>query len=142
MKTYVPSADAIARQWYLVDADSKIAGRLAVKIARLLRGRNQPTYTPHVDTGHFVVVINAERVRFTGRKESLKLYKTFSGYRDGLRHFTVAEMRAKHPERIISHAVKGMLPKNNMSRSIIKRLKVYAGTQHPHGAQNPVAIDL
>lgn len=142
MKTYVPSSDAVTRQWYLVDANGKVTGRLAAKIAHLLRGRNQPTYTPHVDTGHFVVVINAAGVRFTGRKETIKRFKTYSGYRDGLRHTTVAEMRAKHPERIIIHAVKGMLPKNIMSRSIIKRLKVYAGAKHPHGAQNPVVIDL
>jgi len=142
MKTFVPRVDEITRNWYLVDATDKTAGRLAVKLACLLRGRNMPTYTPHVDTGHFVVVINAEKVKFSGRKELLKRYKSYSGFRDGLRHTTVAEMREKHPERIITHTVKGMLPKNIMARSIIKRLKVYAGTKHPHTAQHPSPIDL
>ena len=140
MKTFVPESKDIRREWHLVDAAGQPLGRLAVKIANLLRGRVKPIYTPHVDTGDFVVVINAEKVALTGRKESMKTYKRYTGFRNGLHITPVAVMRERHPERIVEHAVKGMLPKNNLARDMFKRLKVYAGTEHPHAAQAPKAL--
>jgi large subunit ribosomal protein L13 len=135
MKTFVPKEAEIKRDWYLVDARGKTAGRLAVVIANALRGRHRPTYTPHVDTGAFVVVVNAGKIRLTGNKEEGKLYQNYSGFSSGLTERTAAEIREKHPERIITQAVKGMLPNNRLSRQMIKRLKVYAGPEHPHAAQ-------
>jgi large subunit ribosomal protein L13 len=132
MKTFVPESKDIQRDWYLVDANGKTLGRLAVKIANLLRGRIKPIYTPNVDTGDFVVVINAAQVKLTGRKETIKQYKTFTGFRNGLYYTSVASMRATKPERIIEHAVKGMLPHNHIARKMFKRLKVYGGATHPH----------
>lgn len=132
MKTFVPESKDIRREWHLVDAAGQPLGRLAVKIANLLRGRVKPIYTPHVDTGDFVVVINAAQVKLTGRKETLKQYKTFTGFRNGLNHTPAATLRATHPERMIEHAVKGMLPRNHLARDMFKRLKVYGGDAHPH----------
>jgi len=132
MKTFVPEPKDIQRNWYLVDANGKTLGRLAVKIANLLRGRIKPIYTPNVDTGDFVVVINAAQVKLTGRKETLKQYKTYTGFRNGLYHTSAATLRATKPERIIEHAVKGMLPRNHIARKMFKRLKVYGGDTHPH----------
>ena len=108
----------------------------------MLRGRDKPTFTPHIDTGLFVVVVNAEKVKLTGRKEEQKIYQRYSGYRGGLKETKAAEMRARHPDRMISLAVKGMLPKNNLSRQMFRRLKVYAGDTHPHEAQNPTRVDV
>jgi large subunit ribosomal protein L13 len=142
MKTFVPKEAEIQRDWFLVDADGKTAGRLAVVIANVLRGRNKPTYTPHVDTGAFVVVVNAEKVRLTGNKEEGKLYQDYSGYSSGRTEKLAKEIRAKQPERIITQAVKGMLPNNRMSRQTIKRLKVYAGPEHPHAAQQLQELEL
>lgn len=142
MKSFVANAEAIQRKWYLVDAAGQPAGRLAVKIARVLRGRDLPTYTPHVDTGAFVVVVNAEKVRLTGRKEDQKLYKNFSGYPGGLKLRPARVIRQRNPERIIRQAVKGMLPRNKLSRQILKRLKVYAGPEHPHAAQQPQPMEV
>jgi large subunit ribosomal protein L13 len=140
MKTFVPIEKDIKREWVLVDAANKPLGRLAVMVANTLRGRTKPTYTPNVDTGDFVVVINAKKVVLTGRKEDTKSYQRYSGYRDGLKHTTVPMMRERHPERMVEFAVKGMLPKNNLARDMFKRLKVYSGTDHPHAAQAPKAV--
>jgi large subunit ribosomal protein L13 len=142
MKTFVAKDPGDNRDWLLVDAQDKPLGRLAVQIANTLRGKNKPTYTPHVDTGDFVVVINAEKVKLTGRKDEQKVYQRYSGYRSGLKEIPVAVMRERHPDRIIKLAVRGMLPKNNLSRRMFRRLKVYAGVEHPHAAQNPRKVDL
>jgi large subunit ribosomal protein L13 len=142
MKTFVPKEADIQREWFVVDADGKTAGRLAVVIANVLRGRNKPTYTPHVDTGAFVVVVNAEKIRLTGSKEEQKIYQDYSGYSSGRTETKAATVREKHPERIITQAVKGMLPTNRMSRQIIKRLKVYAGPDHPHAAQQVQELEF
>ena len=135
MKTFVPKEADIKRDWFVVDADGKTAGRLAVVIANVLRGRNKPTYTPHVDTGAFVVVVNVEKIKLTGNKEEKKIYQDYSGYSSGLTETKAKDIRAKNPERIIMQAVKGMLPTNRQSRQILTRLKVYAGPEHPHAAQ-------
>lgn len=140
MKTFMPKEADIDRQWFLVDAEGKTVGRIAVEIANILRGKNKPTYAPHVDTGDFVIVINAEKVKFTGNKEDGKIYQTYSGWRGGLKETTAKELRSRHPEDIIKLAVKGMLPHNNLSRKLFKRLKVYAGSEHPHTAQKVTAI--
>jgi large subunit ribosomal protein L13 len=135
MKTFVPNEADIKRDWYVVDAEGKAAGRLAVAIADVLRGRTKPTYTPHVDTGDFVIVINAEKIKLTGNKDENKIYQDYSGYSSGRTETKAKDIRARNPERIITQAVKGMLPTNRMSRETIKRLKVYAGPVHPHAAQ-------
>jgi len=135
MKTFVPKEADIQREWYVVDAAGKTTGRLAVVIADVLRGRNKPTYTPHVDTGAFVVVVNADKIKLTGNKEENKIYQDYSGYSSGRTETKAKDIRAKNPERIIMQAVKGMLPTNRMCRQTIKRLKVYAGSEHPHTAQ-------
>ena len=142
MKTFLPKVDVNARKWYLVDAEGKVLGRLAAQIANILRGKNKPIYTPHLDTGDFVVVINAEKVVLTGKKETQKTYMTYSGYKGGEKYRTVAQVRATHPERIIIHAVKGMLPKNRLAARMLKRLKVYAGPNHPHQAQKPEPLEI
>jgi large subunit ribosomal protein L13 len=142
MKTTIADRNDIKRCWYLVDAADKPAGRLAAKIAHILRGKTKPLYTPHVDIGDFVVVVNAEKIKLTGAKEEKKMYKDFSGFPGGLKHKTAASVRAKNPTRIIMQAVEGMLPGNKSSRQIIKRLKVYAGAEHPHAAQQLQAIQL
>lgn len=125
------------RLWFVVDAAEQPLGRLAVKIADVLRGKNKPTYTPNVDTGDFVVVVNAEKVKLTGRKEEQKTYQRYSGYRGGLKEFKASVMRERHPDRMIKLAVRGMMPRNNLSRKMFRRLKVYAGDEHPHAAQQP-----
>ena len=142
MKSFVAKDPGTDREWLLVDAAGQPLGRLAAKVADILRGKNKPTFTPHVDTGDFVVVINAEKVKLTGRKNEQKLYESYSGYRGGLKTTTAAELREKHPDRMIIHAVKGMMPKNNLNRSAIGKLKVYAGEEHPHVAQNPRKVEL
>lgn len=140
MKTFIPESKDIKRSWVLLDAANKPLGRLAVQAANVLRGRHKPTYTPHVDTGDFVVVVNAEKVALSGRKDETKVYKRYSGYRDGLKLIPVARVRERHPERIVESAVKGMLPKNTLARDMFKRLKVYKGGAHPHEAQAPKAV--
>jgi large subunit ribosomal protein L13 len=140
MKTTVEKEAEVARAWYVVDAAGQPAGRLAVKIANLLRGRNKRTYSPHVDMGDFVVVINAAQVKLTGAKEEQKIYKSYSGYPSGLKLQKAGEVRRRQPTRIVSQAVKGMLPRNKLSRQLIKRLKVYTGAEHPHAAQSPKAL--
>jgi large subunit ribosomal protein L13 len=142
MKTTLGQNPGDGRTWRVVDADGQVLGRLAVRIANALRGRDKPTYTPHVDTGDFVVVINAEKVRLTGRKNEQKLYKRYSGYRGGLKQTPAAEVRKRHPERLIKSAVRGMLPHNTLNRTAFGRLKVYAGAQHPHAAQQPVEMTI
>ena len=142
MKTTIAKEDDLARSWFLVDATEKPAGRLATRIAHILRGKNKPTFTPHVDTGDFVVVINAEKVKLSGAKDEKKLYKNFSGYPGGLKLRTAATIRTKNPTRILSQAVKGMLPRNRLSRQLITRLKVYAGPEHPHAAQKPQPLNI
>lgn len=135
MKTYSAKSGDIARQWYLYDADGKVLGRLASDIARRLRGKNSPFYTPHVDTGDFVVVVNAGKIMLTGRKSAEKMYYHHSGYPGGLKATTAKQMLEKHPDRILRNAVKGMLPKNSLGRKMLKKLKIYAGSEHPHEAQ-------
>ena len=140
MKTYLPKVNQNEKQWHLIDADGVVVGRLAVQIANILRGKDLPVFTKHLDAGGFVVVVNAEKVLFTGKKETDKQYMTYSGWRSGDKYHDVSDVRKKHPERIIMNAVKGMLPKNRLSRQLITKLKVYAGTDHPHKAQQPEVI--
>lgn len=142
MKTYIPKQEEVVRKWYLVDAADKPAGRLATEIANVLRGKNKPTFTPHVDTGDFVVVVNAGKVKLTGKKESGKIYTHYSGYSSGLKEQSAGELRAKHPTRILESAVKGMMPKNRLGSRMYKRLKVYEGTEHPHDAQQPETVEM
>ena len=139
MKTFIPKNPGEARNWQLVDAADKTLGRLAVNIANVLRGKTSPTFTPSVDTGDFVIVINAEKVRLTGRKLEQKEYQRYSGWRGGLKRFSAETMMEKHPDRVIKEAVKGMLPKNNIGDWMLTRMKVYRGSEHPHQAQKPVA---
>jgi large subunit ribosomal protein L13 len=140
MKTYTAKPREIEQAWRLVDADGQILGRLATEIADTLRGKNKPAYTPHVDTGDFVVVVNAEKVRVTGKKLDQKIYYRHSGYPGGLRERTLAEQLARRPEEVIRKAVKGMLPKNKLAAAQLRKLKVYAGPEHPHAAQNPAPL--
>ena len=142
MKTFLPKVDVQRRKWRIIDADGQVLGRVAEKAANVLRGRDKPTYTPHLDAGDFVVVINAEKVRVTGRKETDKEYQRYSGWRGGLKRETVADVRAKHPERLVMRAVKGMLPRNRLGSKMLTKLKVFAGSEHPHAAQQPETITL
>ena len=142
MKTFLPKIDVQRRAWRIVNAEGLVLGRVAEKIANVLRGRDKPSYTPHLDAGDFVIVINAEKVRVTGNKETAKEYQSYSGYRGGLKRIPLADVRAKHPERLIMKAVKGMLPKNRLAAKLLTKLKVYKGSEHPHGAQNPEPLTL
>ena len=137
MKTYLPKDNLETRKWHVIDANGAVLGRLAVKIASALRGKDKPTFTPHLDTGDFVVVINAGKVKLTGKKETDKEYMSYSGWKGGEKYRTVEQVRAQHPERLIEHAVKGMIPKNRLGRQLLTKLKVYAGPDHPHSAQQP-----
>lgn len=140
-KTYLPPQDSIERDWHVVDATDMHLGRLASEIAMVLRGKNKPTYTPHMDTGDFVVVVNAEKVVVTGKKRTQKLYRRHSGRPGGMKTEPFAKLQARLPERIIEQAVKGMLPKNSLGRQLFTKLKVYAGDTHPHEAQKPKAFE-
>lgn len=142
MKTYTPKASDIHRKWWLVDAEGKVLGRLASEIAKILRGKHKPTFTPHMDMGDHVVVINADKVRLTGRKLEQKTYFRHSGYVGSERHIPVKELLEKHPERVIELAVKGMMPKNNLGRLMRKKLRVYAGPEHPHEGQQPQPLEV
>ena len=142
MKTTIAKEDDWARLWFVVDATEKPAGRLATRIAHILRGKNKPTFTPHVDTGDFVVVINAEKVKLSGTKDETKIYRNFSGFPGGLKLQKAKVVREKDPTRILSQAVKGMLPRNRLSRGLLTRLKVYAGPNHPHAAQKPQTLTI
>jgi large subunit ribosomal protein L13 len=140
MKTFLPKVNLDQRKWHVVDADGAVLGRLAVQVADILRGKNTPVYTPHLDAGGFVVVINAEKVRVTGKKETDKSFMTYSGWKGGEKYRSVAEIRARHPEKLIHHAVKGMVPKNRLGAQLLTKLKVFKGPNHPHAAQMPAAI--
>ncbi|MEZ5274933.1 MAG: 50S ribosomal protein L13 [Opitutaceae bacterium] len=142
MKTFLAKKEDVKPQWYVVDASNQVLGRMAVKVANILRGRNKPSYTPHVDTGDFVVVINADKIVLTGKKEEQKDYMFFSGFVGGEKHRSVADMKARQPQFVVEHAVKGMLPRNRLANQMLSKLKVYAGPEHPHAAQNPQTISL
>lgn len=141
-KTYLPPIDTIERKWYIVDAADQRLGRLATEIAMVLRGKNKPTFTPFLDTGDFVIVINAEKVDVTGKKRTQKIYRRNSGRPGGMKTETFAKLQARVPERIVEHAVKGMLPKNSLGRQLFTKLKVYAGPDHPHQAQKPEPLEI
>ena len=140
--TYMANPNTIERKWYVVDAEGKTLGRLAAEVAKVLRGKNKPSFTPHVDTGDHVIVINAEKVRFTGKKLEQKTYFRHSGYPGGSTFVTLGNMLAKHPERIVEMAVRGMLPKNKLGAQIYRKLNVYAGPEHPHAAQKPEVLEF
>ena len=142
MKTYYAKPSEVQREWLLVDATDMTLGRLASEVAQILRGKNKPTYTPHIDTGDFVVVVNAEKIKITGAKATDKVYYRHTGYVGHLKSETFTEAMEKHPTRVIEHAVRGMLPKGTLGTQMYKKLKVYAGPEHPHQAQNPRKIDL
>ena len=142
MKTYQANAQDRERGWYVVDADGKTLGRLATQIATVLRGKHKPTYTPHVDVGDFVIVVNAEKVAVTGDKREKKLYWRHSGYPGGIRSRTLGDLLEKRPEEVIRKAVKGMLPRNRLARQQLRKLKVYAGPEHPHQAQKPEQLEM
>ena len=141
-KTFTPRAGDIERQWFVVDAEGKTLGRLASRIAHVLRGKHKPTYSPHMDLGDHIVVINADKIRVTGRKAEQKVYYRHTGYPGGLRTTTYEDMLGKHPERILRIAVKGMLPNNILGRQMFKKLRVYAGPEHEHAAQQPQALSF
>jgi large subunit ribosomal protein L13 len=142
MKTYVATPESRERNWLVVDATGKTLGRLATQLADVLRGKRKPEYTPHIDTGDFVIVINAERISVTGNKRQEKRYYRHSGYPGGLRSRTLEEMLARRPEEVIRLAVKGMLPRNRLGRAQLRKLKVYAGPDHPHAAQKPEPLEV
>lgn len=142
MKTYMAKAQDIERKWYVVDAEGKTLGRLAAEVAKILRGKHKPTYTPHVDTGDHVIVINAEKVALTGKKLLQKTYFRHSGYPGGTTFTTAGKMLADRPERLIELAVKGMLPKNRLGRKMYTKLNVYRGSEHPHAAQKPEVLEI
>src|SRR4051794_40521955 len=141
MRTYTAKPGEIERQWYVVDADARTLGRLATQIADVLRGKGKPAYTPHVDTGDFVIVVNAEKVHVTGQKLDQKIYYRHSGYPGGLRERTLREQLARRPEEVLRKAVKGMLPRNRLGRQQLTKLKIYAGPDHPHEAQEPQQLE-
>jgi large subunit ribosomal protein L13 len=140
MPTYSAKASEVQRQWWIIDATDQVLGRVAARAANLLRGKEKPIFTPHVDTGDFVIVINAEKVRVTGKKETDKSYMSFSGYVGGHKSETVKARRARRPELLVERAVKGMIPHNRLGRSVFTKLKVYKGAKHPHEAQNPKPV--
>jgi large subunit ribosomal protein L13 len=142
MKTFLPKVDEIERKWWLVDAEDQVLGRMAVRIADVLRGKHKPTFTTHLDCGDFVVVVNADKVRLTGNKESQKIYQDYSGHMGGLKEQTAAVVRSKNPERLVRDAVWGMMPKGRLGRAQFGKLKVYAGPDHPHQAQKVEPLPL
>ena len=142
MKTFSAKASQVDRKWWIIDARDQVLGRVAVKAAKLLRGKEKAIFTPHVDTGDFVIVINAEKVRVTGKKEEQKSYMSFSGFVGGHRSETLRARRERHPELIVEHAVRGMIPHNRLGRAVYRKLKVYRGEEHPHAAQRPEAVTL
>ncbi len=141
-KTYLPPGNSLTHNWYVIDAADQRLGRLATEIAMILRGKNKPEFTPHMDTGDFVIVVNAEKVAVTGKKRTQKLYRRHSGRPGGMKTETFAKLQDRLPERIIEHAVKGMLPKNSLGRQLFTKLKVYAGPTHPHQAQQPKELKI
>lgn len=142
MKTFSATPQTVKRDWFVIDATDKVLGRLATEVARRLRGKHKAEYTPHVDTGDYIVVVNAEKIRVTGNKENAKTYYNHSGYPGGMKATTLGKMRQSKPERIIETAVKGMLPKNPLGRAMFRKLKVYAGPDHKHDAQQPQTLDF
>ena len=140
MKSYTARTGEVLRAWYVVDAQDKVLGRLASRIAMVLRGKTKPTFTPHIDTGDFVVVVNAAQVQMTGRKLDNKFYYHHSGFPGGIKEISARKLLQKKPEEILRHAVRGMLPKNSLGRQLLKKLKIYAGTDHPHEAQRPAPL--
>ncbi len=142
IKTYTPKPEDIQREWFVIDAKDQTLGRLATQVAVLLRGKHKPIYSPHMDVGDYVIVINADKIRVTGRKLDQKIYYRHSGYPGGLRQRTLREQLQRFPERVIETAVRGMLPKNRLGRKMFKKLKVYAGEKHPHEAQKPKVFEL
>jgi large subunit ribosomal protein L13 len=141
-KTPLPTQETLEQKWYLIDAEGQRLGRLATEIATILRGKNKPTFTPHMDTGDFVVVVNAEKVVVTGKKSSQKLYRRHSGRPGGMKTETFEQLQARIPSRILEQAVKGMLPKNSLGRKLFTKLKVYTGNSHPHDAQQPETLTI
>ena len=141
MKSFMASPSTVERKWYVVDAEGKTLGRLASEVANVLRGKNKPTYTPHIDTGDYVIVVNAEKIQVTGKKLDQKIYYHHSEYVGGMKEATLREMMQKKPEFVITHAVKGMLPKGPLGRQMLKKLHVYAGPEHNHAAQKPETLD-
>ena len=142
MKTYSIKAGEIQKDWFVADAENKILGRLASEVAQVLKGKHKPTYTPHMDMGDFVVVVNAEKVRVSGKKEMQKTYFSHSGYPGGTKELDLYTLRRKHPERVIQNAVKGMLPHNSLGRDMMRNLKIYSGPDHPHSAQEPKVMEF
>ncbi len=141
-KTVSARPAEVEQEWYVIDAENQVVGRLASQVAAILRGKHKPNFTPHVDCGDYVIIVNADKVRFSGKKETDKLYYRYSGYPGGLKTRTAKEMRQRRPDYIVRHAVKGMLPKGPLGRSMLKKLKVYATTTHPHEAQQPKVLAL
>jgi large subunit ribosomal protein L13 len=141
-KTYLPPVETLERKWYVIDATDQRLGRLASEVARVLRGKNKPTYTPFMDTGDFVIIINAEKISVTGKKRTQKLYRRHSGRPGGMKTETFAKLQARVPERIIEQAIKGMLPKNTLGRQLFTKLNIYAGSDHPHQAQKPEILEI
>ena len=142
MSTFMARPETISRRWLLIDAKDQVVGRLAVTIANILRGKHRPEYTPHIDSGEYVIVINAEKVRFTGKKMQTKTYHWYTRYPGGLKEATAKEWLEKHPDRILTQAVKRMVPRNRLGRAMMTKLKIYAGPQHPHQAQQPVELKV
>ncbi|MDT8317205.1 MAG: 50S ribosomal protein L13 [bacterium] len=142
MKTYIPKSEEIERNWRLVDADGKVLGRIATEIADILRGKNKPVFTPHLDTGDFVVVVNAEKIKLTGNKMADKVYYHHTGFPGGIKGITAEKLLEKEPVKLVSEAVKGMLPKNKLRKQFMGKLKVYSGSKHPHEAQQPQVVSL
>jgi large subunit ribosomal protein L13 len=142
MPTYIPKADGLDRRWFVIDASGQVLGKVAVAVADILSGKKKPTYTPFLDTGDHVVVVNAEQIVLTGTKEKGKVYHRHSGYLGGLKTRTASHVRAEHPERLVEEAVRGMLPKTKLGRAMFHKLKVYVGPKHPHHAQKPQALSL
>ena len=141
-KTFITRNEDVQREWLVVAATWQTLGRLATRVARMLRGKHKPTYSPSVDTGDYVIVVNAEKIHVTGRKLDQKIYYRYTGYPGGLKEITLRNLLQKHPTRVIEHAVRGMLPKNRLGRQMFKKLKVYAGSEHPHEAQQPESLEL
>ncbi len=142
MSSYMAKKGAVSQRWFVIDATDQVVGRLAVQIATILRGKHRPEYTPHVDTGEYVIVVNAAKVRFTGRKLETKSYRAYSHYPGGLKEVSARDMLARHPERVLEEAVKRMVPRNRLGRQQMNKLKIYAGSNHPHQAQQPVEFKL
>lgn len=142
MKSYIAKPHEIERKWYLLDAEGQTLGRFASQVAAILRGKNKPEYTPFEDAGDYVIIINAEKITVTGNKERQKIYRRHSGYMGGMKEVAYEEMIVKHPERILGEAIKGMLPHNSLGRKMYKKLKIYAGSEHPHSAQCPEVLEL